>query len=110
MSDPISISRKADALRDQIAAMLLATGSATVAASDIHISLSEWRRIARAAARQIRRPVETIATDSRAWASLRDWPSTPEEEAKLKTALKDAMSFLRLTSFRGTTDSGTVRP
>ncbi|MCU1410211.1 MAG: hypothetical protein JWR04_1416, partial [Rhodoglobus sp.] len=50
MPEPVSINRRADDLRDLIAAELLDKGSSTVHVNDIRVTLDTWRKLARAAA------------------------------------------------------------
>jgi hypothetical protein len=101
MTEPISIDRKMDELREAIAAQLRSTGGATTKVSDIRVSLEEWRKLARAAARQLGRPVETLATETRAWASLTDWPSNPEERDVHEAAMRRAINSVKLPSLGG---------
>lgn len=93
---PASIDRKTDEIRDSIRESLTAHGEAHVDVHDIRISLEEWRKLARAAARELGRPVETVAAERKAWAVLRDWPSNPEERRIQDAAMKrvaEAMTF-----------------
>ena len=52
----------------------------------------EWRRAARAAARELRRPIETVQHRFLVIASLRDWPANDLEQQ-----VQDALE----RSFRG---------
>lgn len=91
MPESANISRNTNALREEIVAELLDKGSATTHVSEIGVPLAAWRKIARAAARQIGRPVETVANEDRAWVALRDWPATPQEEDKQRAAVAAAI-------------------
>lgn len=43
--------------------------------------VAAWRRQARAAARTLGRPVQTLAHGDTGWAVLKDWPRDAEEQA-----------------------------
>lgn len=90
--------RKKDELRNAIAEQLRSSGGAMTSASDIRVSLEEWRKLARAAAKQIGRPVETVATETRAWASLSDWPSNSDEQAVHDAAMRAAINSVTFPS------------
>lgn len=70
-------------------------GSASAVIADLPVSVEEWRRLARAAARTLGRPVETIVVHNiEVAAALRDWPSTPDEEVRHRAALRRAINRL----------------
>ena len=83
-----------DTVRDEIAAEFAKTGNATVALVDLNMTLHDWRKVARSAARQLGRPVETVANETRAWASLRNWPANKEEQDKHDVAMRAAMNSI----------------
>ena len=56
--------------------------------------VAAWRRQARAAARSIGRPVQTLAEGDEAWAILRDWPRDAGEEEKQANRLQRAIESL----------------
>ena len=85
---PVTINRNTDEIRAGIRDSLTKQGEAHVDVHDIRISLEEWRKLARAAGRELGRPVETIASDQKAWATLRDWPSNPREKQILDAAMR----------------------
>ena len=63
---------------EQIRESLLAIGSAW---SSLDQDAARWRRIARRVARELGRPIRTLALpDGTAAASLSDWPANPDEE------------------------------
>jgi hypothetical protein len=47
-------------------------------------------------AHNLRRPVQTVATDDRAWAVLRDWPADDRETRIHEKAMRDAMNAAAL--------------
>jgi len=96
MVEPVRIAHELDGMRDRIAADLLNAGSVMVHVGDLSITASEWRAIARAAARKIGRPIETVANETRAWAVLRDWPADDRERAKLDAAITNAVRSISL--------------
>jgi hypothetical protein len=77
-------------LVEEIKARLRTRGhlQATVTTDD---EAGEWRRAARAAARQLGRPVETVQHRYLVFASLRDWPANDLErqieDAEMDNAL-----------------------
>jgi hypothetical protein len=87
------------ALRD----LLAADGSVDQRVEDSPVSPSEWRKLARAAARDLERPVQTLEFRGLLHASLRDWPANAVEEAVHQTAMRRAMNALKL----GPTSPGT---
>ena len=64
--ESVSIMSDLDTVRDEIAAEFAKTGNATVALVDLNMTLQDWRKVARSAARQLGRPVETVANETRA--------------------------------------------
>lgn len=92
----VNIARKTDELRQGIRDSLAARGEAHVDLAGSRVTTDEWRKLARAAARELGRPVETVAHDQRAWAVLRDWPANDEERVVHEAAMRDAMSKISL--------------
>lgn len=99
--EPLRLDRKTDAIAEAIRAGFVSSGQATIEVHSIRVSLGEWRKIARAVARQMGRPVETVASENRAWAVLRDWPADPREEAIQEAALRRAADAMDLLFKRG---------
>lgn len=89
---PASIDRNIEQIKDTLRAAFQARGEAHVHVTDIRVSLDEWRKLARAVAREIGRPVETVATEGRAWAVLRDWPADDRETRIHEKAMRDVMN------------------
>lgn len=94
---PASIDRKTDQIKDTIRAEFKARGTARVDVQYIRVSLEEWRKLARAVAREIGRPVQTVATEGRAWAVLRDWPADDRETHIHEKAMREAMNAAALS-------------
>jgi hypothetical protein len=83
-SDPDLLGALKAALSDE--------GTASAVIEDLSVSVDAWRKTARAAARSLGRPVETIEAPATVHAVLRDWPANPEEEAKLQLRMREAMN------------------
>lgn len=96
VSDPISINVKADRARATIKASLESHGSAQSDRPDLGVSVEEWRRLAREAAKEIGRPVQTVGAEHLAWAVLRDWPADERESAIQETDLRAAVASIKL--------------
>lgn len=78
-----------EALIDAIAAQLRRQGSAR---SDPGEPTIAWRTAARAAARQLGRPIETIEHGGLAHAALRDWPANDLERQIEQKAMRRAIN------------------
>lgn len=104
MREPIDLhGNVVDAISEQIKAQFQASGSAYAIGPDLPISVAEWRKRARAVARELDRPVETLAVGGEGVAAiLEDWPATPHEEAihaaRLREVAKAAAFPTRLTN------------
>jgi len=60
--------------------------------AEIPVPVEEWRRLARAAARALGRPVQTVIVQNvEVAAVLRDWPATPDEQATHWAAMRRAI-------------------
>jgi len=66
-------------------------GSVFVEVSSLTVPVVTWRKLAREASKTLGRPIETAVTGHRISASLRDWPSTPEETAILQRRMRAAI-------------------
>lgn len=85
----------AAALQEKITADLRARGHSNANIDDLPVTVEMWRRIARAAARSLGRPVQTLLVgESAVTAVLRDWPATPEERAIHEASMRRAMGQL----------------
>ena len=80
------------ALRD----LLAEYGSVDQRVEDSPVSPSVWRKLARAAARELGRPVQTLEFSGLLHASLRDWPANADEEAIHQAAMRRAMNGLKI--------------
>lgn len=78
----------ADPLVDAISEQLRLRGSARSSPGE---PAGPWRSAARAAARSLGRPVETIEHGGIAHAALRDWPANELEEQIQRKALRRAV-------------------
>lgn len=78
-------------LRAGIREQLQSTGSARAVLADVAVSASEWRSLARAAARELGRGAQTIDEGDAVSAHLRDWPANAEEEQILQARMRRAM-------------------
>ncbi len=90
MSDPISIETGTARLIAELEASLSAGGQVNAELSELRLSVDAWRKAARAAARNLKRPVQTITADGRVWAMLRDWPANDEERLVQRKRIRDA--------------------
>lgn len=77
-------------IRDRIRLGLL-SGGARVDVVELPITLAQWRSLARKVAHELGRPVTTSATERYAWASLKDWGRSPEEQAITQDLLNQAL-------------------
>jgi len=62
-----------------IRASLKDTGQARCELVELRVDADEWRALARQAARELGRTVETVRGDDQVAATLRDWPRNEEE-------------------------------
>lgn len=79
-------------LLEQITAELTATGGARAPLESLPVDVDEWRKIARAAARSLGRPVRTLCTEDAVEAYLSDWPATEEEQRVHLATLRAAIN------------------
>lgn len=80
MTDPRFAERAASVTAADIRTQFEAAGSVQAFVSDLVLPVGEWRRIARQVARELGRPVETLAVADFVFARLRDWPRDDAEE------------------------------
>lgn len=64
-----------------IRASLQETGQARCELVELRVEADEWRALARQAARELGRSVETLKTADQVVARLRDWPQNDEERS-----------------------------
>lgn len=84
-------------LMDEIRDDLTTTGSAYAEIAGLPVDVEQWRALARRVARELQRPVQTLALqDGRAMATLSDWPATPKEEHIHGAALRAAVNAAAL--------------
>lgn len=83
-----------DVVADQIRrAFRVSGGASTLDQNRAGLPVSTWRQVARRVARELDRPVETVANGDHAWAALRDWPRGPlEEELDLRRQHRAVMA------------------
>jgi len=81
-----------------IRAALLSDGSASQDLNGLTVSVDEWRRLARVAARDLGRPVRTFASSDAIHAGLRDWPADDRELQLHERAMEEAVEASRLAT------------
>jgi hypothetical protein len=93
MDNVIHFVSRGDRLIEELRTELAATGSIGRSIEQLPVSVQEWRKAARSAARQLGRPVQTIASTDHGmvWARLSDWPANDAEEAIHEQQLRAAM-------------------
>ncbi|WP_157000648.1 hypothetical protein [Leucobacter komagatae] len=67
------------------------TGQARCDLVELRVDVDEWRALARKAARELGRSVQTIETQDQVAAVLRDWPRTDEERAVTLARMRKTM-------------------
>ena len=77
---------------------LTAHGSVAQDLASLTVSVDEWRKVARAAGRELGRPVQTLIAGDAVHAVLRDWPSGEREQDIHKRAMRAAMDAVSLNS------------
>lgn len=87
--DPLAI-----AIRDA----LEADGSVSQSLASLTVPVDEWRRSARAVARDLGRTVETVVSSDAVHAALRDWPANDSERLIHERALRDAVEAIALSN------------
>lgn len=81
-----------------IRAALLPDGSASQDIEGLTVSVDEWRRLARVAARDLGRPVITFASSDAIHAVLRDWPANERELQLHDRAMAEAVEASKLAT------------
>jgi|SRR5664279_3638509 len=81
-----------------IRAALLSDGSVSQDIEELAVSVDEWRRLARVAARDLGRPVRTFASSDAIHAVLRDWPANERELHLHDQAMAEAVEASNLTT------------
>lgn len=79
-----------------IQGMLVATGSARGDVAELGVTVDAWRKAARAAGRELGRPVQTVASGSIVHAVLWDWPRDDAEQRIHDAALRAAANSASL--------------
>lgn len=70
---------------------LAAKGSISRDIDSLTLPVEEWRKVARAAGRSLKRPVRTVITEGVVHAVLSDWPRDDHERRIQQAALRAAM-------------------
>ena len=70
------------------------TGQARCDFVELRVDVDEWRALARKAARELGRSVQTIEADDQVAAVLRDWPRTDEERAVTVERMRRTMKAM----------------
>lgn len=87
-----------NALAIAIRETLTAHGSVAQDLASLTVPVDEWRKIARAAGRELGRPVQTLIAGDAVHAVLRDWPRDEREQNIHKQAMRAAMDAVSLGS------------
>jgi|AntAceMinimDraft_12_1070368.scaffolds.fasta_scaffold29365_2 hypothetical protein len=69
---------------------LIAHGSVAQDLATLSVPADEWRNIARAAVRELGRPVQTLIVGNSVHAALRDWPRDGNEQNIHNQAMRPA--------------------
>lgn len=77
---------------------LAADGSVRAEVAELPEGADSWRRTARAAGRQLGRPVQTLEANGMVHAALRDWPASPEEARRLQEQMRQAMQGVSVSN------------
>lgn len=85
-----------DPLPLAIQGMLVATGSARGDVDELGVTVNEWRKAARAAGRELGRPVQTVAAGRIVHAVLKDWPRDEAEQRIHDAAMRAALNSISL--------------
>jgi hypothetical protein len=83
-----------DGLVERLRASFVADGSAQADIEDLDVTVTAWRAAARKAARQLGRPVETLAGQAQVWAVLKDWPADDRERDAHRARLRAAVDAI----------------
>lgn len=78
-----------------IRASLKETGQARCDLMELRVEADEWRALARKAARELGRTVQTIEADGQVVAILRDWPKNDEERAITIAEMRRAIKTMQ---------------
>ena len=87
-----------DPLAAIIRGALEADGSVSQSLKSLTVSVEEWRRIARAVARELGRPLQTVVSPDAVHAALRDWPADESERRIHEQAMRDAVHAIALSN------------
>lgn len=85
-----------DPLQLAIRGMLAAAGSARGDVTELGVTVEAWRKAARAAGRELGRPVQTVANGTVVHAVLKDWPRDEAERRIHDEALRAALNSISL--------------
>lgn len=85
-----------NALAIAIRDTLTAHGSVVQDLASLAVPVDEWRKIARAAGRELGRPVQTLIAGDSVHAVLSDWPRDEREQAIHNQAMRAAMNAVSL--------------
>jgi predicted RNA-binding protein Jag len=86
-----------DPLAIAIRNALEADGSVSQSLESLTVSVDEWRRSARAVARELGRTVEPVVSSDAVHAALRDWPANERERLIHERSLRDAVDAISLS-------------
>lgn len=78
-----------------IRASLEETGQARCELVELRVDADQWRALARQAARNLDRSVETIKTEDHVVAPLRDWPQNDEERSITLDRMRRTISAIQ---------------
>lgn len=76
---PVTLAPALESLAANIRAAFYGKGSISVDLAELPIPAAAWRALARQVARQLARPIETVAGNGMAHAALKDWPADDRE-------------------------------
>lgn len=75
-----------------------ADGSVSQSLKSLTVPVEEWRRIARAVARELGHPVQTVLSPDAVHAVLRDWPANESERRIHEQAMRDVVDAIALSN------------
>lgn len=70
------------------------TGGLTVHLSEEHVPAEDWRRLMRAVAKRLGRPVETFANETSVVGALKDWPRDASERRRAQENMRLVVNAL----------------
>lgn len=73
-------------------------GSVSQNLDELAVNVQKWRQAARAVARDLGRPVQTVVSADAVHAVLRDWPADERERQIHEQAMRDAMDSVALSN------------